>query len=310
MSPSSRERLPRFTLRNAADINHLFVHLLTHGAPPRVDFRVDGLHAIHSQRAQDRFARLADSCNCLIGETLAATAMLLGMWVVWASSGGWLEAGMAVIAAVLAGLAGKIFELAWTRIRLLRVLQDLRRRLGTADDSPERDFVQAPTDPHADIPRLRLAQRSHAPLTRHADHARRPRVVIRDLADIDRLLIHLATHWALPRIDIHVDSIPGLEVQRAQSAVSRYSGGCSYLPAAFLSAAIFLGGLLYIVWTQSQAWFRSARADWWLLKLDWDDAVPVVAAAVGAALVGTALEWGWKRVRLLLVLRGLRGQLG
>jgi hypothetical protein len=81
------------------------------------------------------------------------------------------------------------------------------------------------------------------------------------------------------------------------------------MPAAFLSATILLGGFLYIVWTESQAWFRSERADWWLLRLDWDDALPVVLAALCAAMIGILLEWAWMRVRLLLVLRGLRNQL-
>lgn len=308
MSPASRALLPRFVLREVADINRLFVHLLTHWRLPRVEFRIDGLHVLHSQHAQDRFVRLSDACNCLLGEALAVLTLLVGSYATWTTWGGWPEMGWVVLATLGIGVVGKVIEAGWTRLKLLRVLRDLRRRLGTADGSPEREFAIPAVAPHVGRVMHAAVQNRRVRQSVPAAKPRRPKVVLRDIADIDRLFIHLVTHWRLPRIDIHVDSIPGLEVQRAQASVVRFSDGCSYMPAAFLSAAILLGGLLYIIWTESQAWFRSERADWWLLKLDWDDALPVVLAALAAALVGTALEWAWMRVRLLLVLRGLRDQ--
>lgn len=309
MSPASRALLPRFLLCSTADINRLFVHLLTHWRLPRVEFRVDGLHVLHSQRAQDRFARLSESCNCLLGETLAVLVLLIGSYATWTTFGGWPEMGLVVLATLGVGLVGKLIEAGWTRLKLLRVLHDLRHRLGTAVDSPERQFAIPAVAPHIPQGIHAVDKERRVRKYRPPPKPRRPRVVLHDMADIDRLFIHLVTHWRLPRIDIHVDSIPGLEVQRAQHGVVRFSGGCTYLPAAFLSATILLGGLLYIVWTESQAWFRSERADWWLLKLDWDDALPVVVATLCVALIGTALEWVWMRVRLLLVLRGLRNQI-
>lgn len=307
LSPDGRRR-PKVLVRDAADINRLRIHLVTHWKRPSVQFRVDELPALESQRAQDRFVRLSDGCNCLIGEMLGAMTLLGGSFMTWTSTRSWRDMGLVVIATLYAALMGKGIELAWTRLKLLRVLRRLRRRLA-GEDFDEVAPVPTAFKPsrveEEDVVQDNLIQRPVLP-----DGPKRPKVLLRDAADIDRLIPSLATRWTLPRIEIRVDALPRLDAQRAQTRIVRLSGGCSYLLAALLGVAILLGGLLYKVWTESQDWLYSQREDWWLLQLDWSDVMPVVIAALCAGFIGAAIEMVWLRVRLMLVLRGLRHQLG
>ncbi len=119
----------RFLLRDAADINHVLVHLVTHWKPPGVDVRIDRLPALESQRAQDRFVRLAENCNCVAGEMLGIATLVVGCWVSWVATRGRINPGLVMVAALSAALIGKAVELAWTRARLLLVLRELRNRL-------------------------------------------------------------------------------------------------------------------------------------------------------------------------------------
>ncbi len=309
----SAER-PRFLLRDSADLGRLRRHLLTHWSLPHAAFQVDGLHVVHSQRAQDRFVRLADACNCVLGESLAAVTLLVSSIRAWTSlTSGWRDVAGVVAVTLLAGLVGKGLQLAWTRARLLRVLRGLRRLLGAPEGSPERDPVLAIVAPAAASSVHPASQDEAADVARNnrirrslqLDRPRQPAVVLRDAADSRRMALRLATSWKPPRIEIRIDALPLLDMQRAQARIVRFSGSCSYLPAALLAIAVFLSGSLHAVWIGSQEWLYSQREDWWLLKLDWADVQPVVVAALYAALVGTALEKVWMRTRLLRVLRGL-----
>jgi hypothetical protein len=305
---------PRIILRDAADIKRVSLRLLTHWRLPRADFRIDSLPPLASQRAQDRFTRLHEGCNCVIGELLGAAMLLGGSFMVWKSVDGWIGMGWVVFAAVWIGLIGKLIELAWVRVRLLLVLAALQRRIAAGGEpaganeavspisvQPFRRALNAEDDPVVLRPPVERRVARTSP--------RRPSVLLREAADIDRLVLRVATRWRLPRIEIRTDALPPLEVQRAQVRVVRFSGPASLLPAAFFATAILLGGLLNVIWTESEAWFYSTRPDWWLLGLDWSDVQPVVIAALTAGLVGVAIEVIWKRARLVLVLRNLRGQL-
>ncbi len=72
--------------------------------------------------------------------------------------------------------------------------------------------------------------------------------------------------------------------------------------------------MLFAVWTESDGWMNMQSEEWryaqenawWLSKVKWGG---VVIATLGAGLTGAAIEMAWRRVRLLLVLRGLRQQL-
>jgi len=310
MSPVSSELPPRVLLSSTADINRLVLRLLAGRRLPRVEFRLDGLHVLHSQRAQDRFTRLSDACNCLLGELLGGLVALGGAYLVWVRSGGLLALCAVAGAALGVWLAGKFIELAWNRLQLLRVLFDLRRRLRTGEHSAERDYPVLQATPPPVAPSAAGTLRARVPRSMRSAPAPRERVLVRNAADADHLLVRLATRWRLPRIDIDSGKLGPLDLQRAQARVAHLSRGCSYMPAAFLAAAVLLGGLLYVIWSESQAPYRSVRDDWWLQGLDWMDTVPVILSALFAALIGVALEWAWNRVRLLGLLRGLRRQFG
>jgi hypothetical protein len=123
---------------------------------------------------------------------------------------------------------------------------------------------------------------------------RRRRVVVRNAADLNRLAIHLATHWTLPRIEISTEAFAALDVQRTQDRVARLSEACNCLLGEMLATATLLLGLGH-AWTTSKGWDQ----------VGW-----VILAALGAGLVGKALNIAWTRVKLLRAVRRLRSPSG
>jgi hypothetical protein len=303
--------VPGIILSTASDIRRLSSHLLTHWTLPRVQFRIGGPSSLASQRAQDRFARLYDGCNCVLGELLGAATLVGGLHMVWISGDFRGSTGWVLVAAVCLALIGKGMELAWVRMRLLLALRDLRRRTSAGEECEPAAGAPSP----APVQPLRRAINPEGDGVVHRSRVRpqfvyrgprRPSIALRTTADINRLVRRLAILWTLPRIELRLDALPLLDLQRAQLRVVRLAGPSSYFPAALLAVAVLLGGLLKVVWTESQSWFYSEREDWWLLRLDWSDVQPVVIGALCAALAATVMEASWKRVRLLLLLRGLR----
>ncbi len=91
----------RFLVRDIADIDRVRTYLLTHWTPPRVEFQVDMLPAVESQRAQDRIVRLAGGCNCLLGEALAMLTLVGGSFIAWISFfGRWQVLELAAVTAL------------------------------------------------------------------------------------------------------------------------------------------------------------------------------------------------------------------
>jgi hypothetical protein len=226
--PAIPGRRPRFVLRGAADINHLLIHLVTHWTLPGVDVRVDRLPALDSQRAQDRFVRLAENCNCLLGAMLGAGTLVVWGYAMWISPNRpnfWLLA----FATLAAALMGKAIELAWTRARLVLVLRTLRHRLAEANagriaqvaaQASEARFYSYPLNRESgDVLHADRIPRAHSPLPDRA------RVPLRNVGDIHRLVLHLFTHWTLPHMRIEADALPGRIVQRAQDRLVRLSAG-------------------------------------------------------------------------------------
>jgi hypothetical protein len=310
MRATDEPKRPRLLLRDAADINRARIHLVTHWTLPRIEFRVDALPVLVSQRAQDRFVRLAEACNCLFGQLLAGATLLGGSVLTWTSRGGWREMGLVALATLYAAFIGKGIELAWNRMRLLLVLRRVRRRLGAAGQHATIESVIPVAAPRTFRHALNVDDGEVLPENlrrpRPSGGPKRPKVLLHDDADINQLVIRLATRWRLPRIEIHIDGLAELDTQRAQASYVRLSEGLSYLPAAFMATAILLGGLLYAVWTSSQDWLFSSREDWWVGSPGWSDVEGVVVATLCAALVGWVAEVVWIRVRLVMVLRGLR----
>lgn len=294
-----------FLLRNASDIDFLVLHLLANRKLPRVEFHVERLPALESQRAQHRFTRLAKACNCLLGEILGATTLLVGSFAVWVVSRSWRQVGWVVLAALCVAAIGKGIELAWNRWQLIRVLRGVRRRLAeiasgryqpvpaTAAPVPGRSFHHALNREKGDEARYSRIQRPALP-----DEPARPLVAVHGAADINRVALRLLTRWTLPRIDIRVATLPPLDVQRAQNRFTRLSESYSYLLAGVLAAVSLLVGLFYVVWKSNETWKWNSGQDWSGVGL-------VLVVTLYAALLGCALEVLWVRVRLLLVLRGL-----
>lgn len=297
-------RVPRnrFPLRDAADIDRLLMHVATHWSVPPVDVRIDRLPAQDSHRAQDRLARLSQSCHCVLGETVGGLTLLVGTCLacVWQ---GWRYFGWTLVAAFGAWLVGKGIELAWHRARLAMVLWRLRQRLAAAvagrlAEAPapviERQTYQHPFNSGDD---LLHPDRVQPP--RRAARVERPKLLVRDIGDLDRALHHLVTRWTLPHIEIQVDSLPRPAVERAQDRLVRLSSGYSYQLAGVLALPSFVAGMVYAIKPPQEVVM-------WTLPRDWSVIPLVLVATLGAALLGLAAEVLWTRLRLLRVLRGLR----
>ena len=303
-------------VRDVADIRRLNFHLLTRWTLPRVEIRIESLPAVVVQHAQHRMARISETCNCVLGVLLAAMTMLGGSYMRWASLQSWIWTSRqfwqhlvpVAMAALCAGLTGWVIEVAWTRIRLTQVLRRLRRRLvtGKTFDAPKRYTGRAPPKSaaknRAALEDDRVAADSlkrRPPISRPG----RPKVLLRDTADMYRLVLHLFTHWRLPRVEISVAGIPAVDVQRAQHRIAHLSEGCNCVLAAWLAATTILIGSFSVEWISSHHW------EWWVSG-GWGALGLVAIAALCASFIGWAIEMVWTRVRLMLVLRGVRHRLG
>jgi hypothetical protein len=268
------------------------------------------------QGAQHRFERISESCNCVLGSMLAATTVVVGIYMGWSSIHSWVWTsrqfweylGLVAAAALYAWLLGKGIEVAWSRVRLLLVLRGLKRRLvaGSSFREPAPYLGRVPRQRAAKTPAV-IAEddvaHDHPTRSSVLSVARRPAVLVHDSADMRRLLIHLFTHWKLPRVVISVEGVATLDVQRAQHRIVRLSEACNCVLAACLAAATILGGVFFVEWTASHSWDWMVPESWGPLGM-----VPVVALL--AALTGWAIEVALTRIKLLLVLRGVRHQLG
>jgi hypothetical protein len=305
-------RRDRILVRDAADIDRLIVRLFTRRDVPRIEIGTDRFPQLVAQRTQDRFGRLAEACNCMFGEVAAGTTLLCGTFAVWVSSSDWRHLLWVLLAAAGLAVVGKGIELAWTRLRMLLLLRDLLRRSDTATDLPASKPVghEWLESGHRVTPPPSAAMTVDAPVARARSRAhralRRPRVQLHNVADIRRMHLHLVTKWSIPRIEIQVDGVPGLAVQRAQHLCDRLSGSPSYMLAGVMTALTLLGGSLYAVWKLAPDGPPSQALDQWLAVPGWGNVQPVVAAALLAGLFGWVIERALVRVRLLWVLRGLR----
>jgi hypothetical protein len=121
----------------------------------------------------------------------------------------------------------------------------------------------------------------------------RPSFFLRTTRDITRMALRLLVPWRLPNIKVGFgETLPSLEVQRAQTRITQRSDACQRLFAGpLLAAATVVVGGFYLVWK----WTR-----------DLNDLTTVVIATLCAWVVGNALHLAWCRFRLLLELLRLR----
>lgn len=299
-----QSKRPKFVLRNAADFAPVLVHLISKRATPRIEVSFDALPALQVQHAQHRIAHLSDSRNSL-GELLAGIVLLGGCYFAWMLSRGrgWTlglglgHLGLAVIAALGAWLAGKVVGVAWTRFRLLLVLLLLRRSVVTG-----KSFARLVTSRNVTIETVSSFD-EEAPRKPEKVRAAesRPHVILGNAADMNQVH-HLVTRWRLPRIEIRVDELPALDVQRAQDRIVRLSENCNCVLGSLLAAATLLFGSFYVVFLTNYDWVWMSVGGWLPMGL-------VLVCTPLAALIGWLLEVAWHRARLLLVLRRLKGQL-
>jgi hypothetical protein len=298
---------------DAGDIHRAMIHLFTHRTLARVEFHIDTVPPVVLQRAQHHVTRISAARNGAFGAGLAAATFLVGtawMWVsfdslIWTPKQLWQNLGLLTITVAYAGLIGAGVEVVWRRLKLMRVLWRLRRRLVVGKTFKDPGiYTGRVSAPRAAVVTAALDSADHGHRMRSPLFSRpkRPSVLLHDVADVRRLIIHLLTRWTLPRVRISVDGVATLDVQRAQHRIVRLSETCNCLLGACLAAVTLLGGAFYVEWTSIHSWDWAVPQSWGPLGL-------VFVAAPAAALVGTAMERIWNRVRLMLVLHGVRHRL-
>jgi hypothetical protein len=114
----------------------------------------------------------------------------------------------------------------------------------------------------------------------------RRKFVLNEAADMRRLAFHLLTHWPLPRVEVGMEKLPPLVVQRAQTRFLRITQASESQILGLLAAgATVLIGSFHLVWN----WSR-----------DWHALVLVGTIALYAGLIGTVVSVCFSRLRLLL----------
>lgn len=306
----------RFTLHDAADVSRLMRHLLTHAEVPLVDIRIDSLPPVLVQLTQHRLARIAEAPTGGLGAALAAITFL-GLTIVewtsvhtmlWTLREFWQHVGVIVLAALCAGVFGVTAGAVWRRLHLIVVLRQLRRRLASGKTLAEPAPYLGRLSPE---PALQVSaaidddEAADAPPRRRARtwRRRRPSVSIHSTADLRPLVLHLLTHWRLPRVHINVGGVAPLEVQRAQHRIVLLSENCHCVLGASLAGATVLAGSFSVTWISTYDW------DWYV-PVAWGPLALVALAALCAAALGFTMDMIWSRVQLLRVLRSVRHQLG
>lgn len=307
---------PRVDIRHVADIDRLSVQLFTRWTIPRVDIHVDSLPEVAVQQAQHRFAQGADASNGGLGIVLASTTAVVGICMAWASIHSMIwtpkqtleRLALIAVAAIYAGLLGKAISVIAQRVRLLRVLRGLRRRMvaGSAAE-PARYAGRVPHDASMTPPAAfkddgGVAGEEDLAVRSVLSRPGRPKVLVHDTADVKRLLRHLLTHWKLPRVQINVNGVATLDVQRAQHRIVRLSETCHCVLGASLAGATLLGGSFAVEWVSARNWA------WWVPE-SWGPLALVPVAALCAALFGVAIEMVWTRVKLMQLVRTVRHRL-
>ncbi len=127
----------------------------------------------------------------------------------------------------------------------------------------------------------------------------RARFIVRTAADVNRLLLRSMLPWKLPRIEIAIDTLPALEIQRAQDRITRIHNASEQQIIGLVAAsAVILFGAFRIVvfhnpWTSAQD-LKDFETLFFLGFLAW--------------VAGRSVEIIWSRARLLRVLFRLRRQ--
>lgn len=303
-----------FVLRDGADLRRARTHLLSHWRVPRFKVSIERLPAVESERAQYRFQRLSERCNCLLGEMLGGITLLAGCYWAWVHTWtGRPNLVPAVLAALAVGLAGKLVEAGITRLRLLLVLRRLRRLL---EGRIAPALGEAAGDPwpgrHHEPLLYRLANRwprkvedasAPAPAPATAASRSRPYLRLAGTADVGRAAWHVLTRWKLPRIEVDGSALPRAIVDSTQAQLARLRIGRGMMLAAVLATVTCLGGFLVYLMSRS-----NPNSLTWAPGQDRASIMAILGGTLLAALLGFIAEATWSRLRLLWLLTGLKRQ--
>jgi hypothetical protein len=268
------------------------------------------------QHAQHRIREISEAPRGGLGVVLASTMIVVGTYagwtsvhsMIWTPTQLWHRVILLAIAALYVGLIGKGVGAVWTRVKLMLVLRRLRRRIvaGETFSEPARYAGRVLPPPAVKFPAaIEDADVEHDDFVQQPvlSRPRQPRFVLRSAADVNRLLVHLFTHWKLPRVQIGVDGVAPLEVQRAQHRISHLSEACNCVLGASLATATIMIGVFVVEWKSAHHWD-------WMVPESWGPLGLVPVAALCAAVAGFAIEMVWNRMRMMRVAIGVRHRLG
>jgi hypothetical protein len=130
------------------------------------------------------------------------------------------------------------------------------------------------------------------------------RRVLHTAADLRRLVIYVATHWTVPRVEMAIDRFAELDRQRAQTLITRLAGISEYQSlGAWAAVVTVILGTIRIVQSFNQRTIEQRFVDTYVSSAGlWEYAVGLAVAAGCAWFAGKWLGALWCRLRLLLAL--------
>lgn len=319
-SSPGHPRRPKFVLHEPADIDRLMRHLVWRFRMPRIEVAVEVLPESVEHPLRQRIVHLADRDAGLFGEVLAGLTVLGGMGYLWVASRQWLHLLWLAFAASGMWLIGRVCEFVWTRIRLLWMLRRLKREVvawpastGPAPQPVARS-VPAPLGAGELLDRPSLQPEAYrvsppaaagvpSPTARDPEDSAR-RAVLRDTADIDRLLRRVVSFAPLPAIEVGHGALDVSVVHGAQHRIAQRATACNCVFGALLAGATLMVGGAWVVWSSSGNWAWHAGASW-----SWRPLWLLGAAVVAAGSIGWLAEMFFHRVRLAVALMALRRRL-
>jgi hypothetical protein len=155
--------------------------------------------------------------------------------------------------------------------------------------------------PPAPVPATAVAREALANAGADPDTDRR---VVHTAADTRRLVLYVATHWTVPRIEVAIDKFAVLDQQRAQTHITRLAGISEYQSlGAWAVVVTVILGTISIVHSYNDRTIEQRFVDTYVSSAGlWTYAVELALAAGCAWFAGKWLGALWCRIRLLLAL--------
>lgn len=122
----------------------------------------------------------------------------------------------------------------------------------------------------------------------------RERILVQDVADINRVRTRVLTRWSLPHVEVSTGRFPTIAAQYAEDRFKHLADACNCLLGEILGGMTLLGGIF-------AAWVYTQR---------WRDVGLALAASLAVFLAGKTIEIAFTRLRLLWVLGRLKRRFG